>query len=131
MTPTEARRAVARLHLQLADIVKSDQEQEVRGIAVPVLDRVQSAARENLLEGDPVLATLPDLISPEAIESGEPIRAADALLVVGQLDAALDRAIASPPTRTGKASWMGLEPGWAPLSHTSPGAPSRSGERAG
>jgi hypothetical protein len=39
MTPTEARKAVARLHLQLADIVKADQEQEVRGIAVPVLDR--------------------------------------------------------------------------------------------
>lgn len=29
MTPTEARKAVPRLHLQLAEIVKADQEQEI------------------------------------------------------------------------------------------------------
>ena len=29
MTPTEARKAVPRLHLQLADIVKADQEREI------------------------------------------------------------------------------------------------------
>jgi hypothetical protein len=43
------------------------------------------------------------LISPEAIETGEPIRAVDALLVVGQLEIALDRAMSAPPKNEGTA----------------------------
>jgi hypothetical protein len=103
ITPEEARQAISQLHIALYNITKKDQEQEVRGIALPVLDAVLSAVRGSLLDGDPVLATLPDLISPEAIEAGEPIRAVDALLVVGQLENALDRAISARPKNEGTA----------------------------
>lgn len=84
---------VSRLHTQLGGIVARDQEQEVRGIALPVIDAVIAAARENMLLDDPVLAALPDLISPEALAAGEPIRAVDAYLAVGQIEEALDRAM--------------------------------------
>jgi len=103
MTPREAHQAISQLHVQLINITSKDQEQEVRGIAMPVLDAVLSSVRGSLLEADPVLATLPDLISPEAIETGEPIRAVDALLVVGQLEIALDRAMSARPKNEGTA----------------------------
>jgi hypothetical protein len=99
----EAKSAITRLHVQLGGIVSRDQEQEVRGIALPVLDAVLSAAREHLLLDDPVLASLPDLISPEALEAGEPIRAIDAFLAVSQVEEALNRALAARPTREGRA----------------------------
>jgi hypothetical protein len=93
MTPRQARDAVTRLHTQLESIVGRDQEQEVRGIALPVIDAVIGTARENMLLDDPVLAALPDLISPEALASGEPIRALDAYLAAGQIEEALLRAM--------------------------------------
>jgi hypothetical protein len=36
---------------------------------------------------------LPDLISPEALASGEPIRAVDAYLAAGQIEEAFERAM--------------------------------------
>jgi hypothetical protein len=84
---------IARLHVQLGGIVARDQEQEVRGIALPVIDAVIAAARENMLLDDPVLAVLPDLISPETLAAGEPIRAVDAYLAVSQIEEALTRAM--------------------------------------
>lgn len=95
MTLEEARRAIARMHVSLREIVAEDQEQEVRGLALPVLDTVISAAREHVVAGDPVLDVLTGLITAEAIEAGEPVRAMDALLAVEQLELALDRAIAA------------------------------------
>lgn len=92
MTLDDAKRAVARLHVQLGGIVAKDKEQEVRGLALPVLDAVVTAAREHLLPGDPVIDMLPDLISADAIAMGEPIRAVDAYLAVSQIEEALNRA---------------------------------------
>lgn len=103
MDLNEARRAIIRLHVQLGSIVAKDQEQEVRGIALPVLDAVVAAARKHLLLDDPVLGALPDLISPEALEAGEPVRAVDAFLAVSQIEEALARAIARAPTSEGRA----------------------------
>jgi hypothetical protein len=74
----------------LETMVKRDPEQEVQGIALPVLD----AAIEDIkaaLPDDPVVAAVAGIISPETIEVGEPIRAVDALLVVEQLAAAIGR----------------------------------------
>jgi hypothetical protein len=54
----------------------------------PVQDAViesDRAARQN----DPVVEAVRGIISPEHIASGEPVRAADALLVAKQLDAAV------------------------------------------
>lgn len=84
---------ITRLHEQLGAIVARDQEQEVRGIALPVIDTVIATARESMLLDDPVLAVLPDLISPETLAVGESIRAIDAYLAVGQIKEALTRAM--------------------------------------
>jgi hypothetical protein len=65
-------------------------------MALPVIDAVLSDAKRHLPPGDPVLESLRDLISPEAIAANEPLRAVDAWLVVGQLVKALERA--GPPT---------------------------------
>lgn len=64
--------------------LERDPEQEVQGMALPVLDAVVSQARE-WRPSDPVLDRVSDVISPAAVEAGEPIRAVDALLVVDLL----------------------------------------------
>jgi hypothetical protein len=60
----------------------------VQGIALPVLDAVIESVRDALPD-DPVVEAVRGVISPEQIMLGEPIRAADALLVARQLDAAV------------------------------------------
>jgi hypothetical protein len=59
----------------------------------PVMDAVIEAARQVLPEDHPVVKAARSVISPELIESGESVRAADALVVAKQLDTA----IGSPP----------------------------------
>jgi hypothetical protein len=65
-----------------------DPNQEMRGIAIPVLfaaiDDIKAALRD-----DPVVQAVASALSPEALGSGESIRAIDALLVAQQLDAAI------------------------------------------
>lgn len=90
MDVVEANRLLERLHADLSAISKRDPEQEVQGLALPVLDAVLSGIRDDLLPpGHPVVRSLNDLISIESVESGEAVRAVDALLVVGQLLAAV------------------------------------------
>lgn len=60
-------------------------------MALPVLDAVIAAAREHVPSGDPILSVIQDVISAESVGAGEPIRAIDALLVVDQLTAILER----------------------------------------
>jgi hypothetical protein len=86
--PYKAKARVTALIKSLETMVKKDAEQEVTGIAVPVLD----AAIEDIkaaLGDDPVVLAVAGVISPDTIEAGEPIRAVDALLVAEQLDAAI------------------------------------------
>ena len=72
-------------------MVQRDPEQEVRGIAIPVLDACLSAVREVAGE-DPVVAAMRDVISLDALtDPDDVVRAVDALLVVGQLIAAIGR----------------------------------------
>jgi hypothetical protein len=87
----EALQALRQLAADLREIAKKDQEQEVRGMALPVLDAVVSAARTHVPESDPVYSAVREVISVESVEDGEPIRAIDALLVVNQLVVALER----------------------------------------
>ncbi|TDX04034.1 hypothetical protein [Kribbella sp. VKM Ac-2566] len=64
-----------------------DPEQEVQGIAIPVLDAALGAikaARPN----DAVVREVVELVSADVIGAGDSIRAADMLLVAQQLDAA-------------------------------------------
>jgi hypothetical protein len=72
----------------LESLTNRDPDQEVQGIALPVLDAVIEAVRQ-VRPDDPVVKAARSVISPEQIESGEPVRAADALLVAKQLDTAI------------------------------------------
>jgi len=69
---------------------RDDQEQEVRGIAVPVLDELLSQARQFIPTGDPVLARMQDVVSPESVIAGDPVRAIDALTVTTQAITAIE-----------------------------------------
>jgi hypothetical protein len=82
------------LHKDHKEITSKDPDQEVRGLAVPVIDAVVTACAQMLDEGDPVFEKIQQLFSVEAMESGEPLRAVDAQIAVGQLLAALP---SSPP----------------------------------
>jgi len=54
-------------------------------VALTMMDAVISEARASLPTGSTLGSQIVDLISPEAIASEVPARAADALLLVGQL----------------------------------------------
>jgi hypothetical protein len=86
--PYEAKRQIVSLVGTLETLTKRDPEQEVQGIALPVLDAVIESVRL-VLPGNPVVEAVRGVLSPEQIASGEMIRAADALLVAKQLDAAI------------------------------------------
>ena len=86
--PYEAKRQTVALVSTLEVLTKRDPEQEVQGIALPVLDAVIEMVREALPD-NPIMAAARSIISAEQIASGEPVRAADALLVAKQLDAAI------------------------------------------
>lgn len=90
-----ARKQVRQLHATLEAMNRRDPEQEVRGIAVPVMDAIISSAK-TFVADDPVVATIRDVIAPESIEE-EHVRVFDALLVVGALREALGP---GPPVQT-------------------------------
>jgi hypothetical protein len=76
----------------LERLVDRDPDQEVQEFALPVMDAVIEAVRR-VLPDHPVVKAARSVISPEQIQSGQPVRAADALVVATQLDTALG----SPP----------------------------------
>jgi hypothetical protein len=76
------------LYTDLKRIADRDPEQEVQGIAVPVLDACLAALRE-VAADDPVISRMQDIISPEAMADGQPVRAVDALVVLGQIIAVI------------------------------------------
>ena len=86
--PYRAKAQIVALITTLETLTKQDPEQEVQGVALPVLNVVIGSVRD-ALPGDPVATAVRDIISPEQIASGEPVRAADALLVAKQLEAAI------------------------------------------
>jgi hypothetical protein len=86
--PYEAKRQIAALVEALTITTTRDPEQEVQGIALPVLDAVIEVVRR-VRPDDPVVQAVRSVISVEQIELGEPVRAADALVVAKQLDAVI------------------------------------------
>lgn len=103
-----ARKLLLGLERRLQEIVKRDPEQEVRGIAVPVLDAALTAMRD-LAPDNSVVASVRDVISAEAVEEGEPIRAVDVLLVVTTLIAIGPKPPPAAPILVRRA-----EPRWPP-----------------
>lgn len=89
--PYRERRQLTALINTLQLLVERDPEQEVMGIALPVLDVVIGEVRK-LFPKDPLVQAAVEIISPEQIALGEPVRAADALLVAEQL-----KAVIGPP----------------------------------
>jgi hypothetical protein len=80
------------LYLDLLAVIERDPEQEITGIALPVVDWILSASRDCLAERTATKAltnAMVDLISPITIRDGDPIRALDTWLVVGQVLAAM------------------------------------------
>lgn len=69
-------------------LIQRDAEQEVRGIALAVVDAAISAVKEAMPD-DPVVKATSDLFSADLIGSGEGVRAADLLVVAEQLAAAI------------------------------------------
>jgi hypothetical protein len=66
---------------------KRDPEQEVGAFALRVFDAVIEAIKADVGRDNPVVAAIAGVILPESIATGEPIRAADGLLVAKMLDA--------------------------------------------
>jgi hypothetical protein len=89
MDISEAYHQVNLLRQNLSKIVERDPEQEVRSIAIPVLDAVLAEAKSVLPADHPVIRQIRDVVSPEVVESDEPLRAVDLLHVVTALYAAL------------------------------------------
>lgn len=102
MNREQARQRAWLLFRSLEKVADRDPEQEVRGMALPVLEAVLQACREQVPD-DPIVGAIRDLVSPEAVADGEPVRAVDAALVAGQLAAALGPEKLPPPApRSGR-----------------------------
>ena len=85
--PYDAKARVGALLETLGPIVQRDPEQEIRGIAVPVLEATLEVLKRALPD-DPVVVAVVGAYEHE-ISTGEPVRAVDALLVAKQIDAAI------------------------------------------
>lgn len=96
MDQDQARQRAWALYRDLDRASAADAEQEVTGIAVPVLDALLQACKQ-FVQDDPVAAAIDGLITPEAVESGA-LRAVDAALVVHQLAIALGPEAPPPPS---------------------------------
>jgi hypothetical protein len=92
----EARGQLSSLQGQLARASAGDPEQEVRGMAVPVLAAIISEVKRVLVTSA-VAASIEDVVTEQLI-SGEAVRAVDALVVVSALLEAL------PPPQYRRAS---------------------------
>ena len=99
------------LYADLSAVIQRDPEQEILGLALAVIDQVMSAAARLLqCQGSVLAGVATELISPATIEAGEPVRAVDAWLVVGQLLAALGDPPApmSPPAERTATAAVGV-----------------------
>jgi hypothetical protein len=86
--PYDAKRRIEALINSLRTLVQRDPEQEVQGLAIPVMAAALDAIKRSKPD-DPVVLALVDLFSADLIGAGEPIRATDMLIVGEQLDAAV------------------------------------------
>ncbi|QOK24269.1 hypothetical protein IGS73_07985 [Janibacter indicus] len=86
--PYDARRRVDALINSMQALIQRDPEQEVRGVALGVVDAAISAVKA-AKPNDPVVKATSELFSADQIASGEGVRAADLLVVAEQLAAAI------------------------------------------
>lgn len=91
------------LHTDLHAISARDAEQEVMGLALPLVDKVLSEAKGLLPAGHGLATQIVDLVSVEGMDVEEGIRAADAVIVVGQVLAAYKTLLAEQTARDAEA----------------------------
>lgn len=72
MNLEDARFRVRALRDQLKDITVRDPEQEVRGLALPVIDSILTEARKNIMPSDPVIDAITGLITPQRLWRANP-----------------------------------------------------------
>ena len=84
--PYDAKKRVTSLIEALTTVLKEDPDEKVQGMALPVLHAVIEAIKDGTGRDNEVVMSTAGVISPEAIASGAPIRAADALIVARILD---------------------------------------------
>ena len=85
----DVRRSLKALRSDLRALSDKDPEQEVQSVALSVVEQVIQQAKAYLGDDNAIASSVIDIISADAIEESQPIRAADLLVVVGQLLAAL------------------------------------------
>lgn len=87
---------LSQLYVDLSSIFHRDPEQELTGVALSVVDHLfVTASRALGRAGSSPVDVAPELISPETLEAGTPVRAIDAFVVTGQILTALG----DPPVR--------------------------------
>jgi hypothetical protein len=86
----DARERLNNLYYNLGSIISKDQEQEIQGIAIPVIEAVIEEAKK-LVPHDPVVKVIDEWLTPALMGGQGSIRAVDAFLVVGQLLKALPK----------------------------------------
>ena len=86
--PYDAKARCNALIESMQALIARDPEQEVRGIALAVVDAAIRAVKE-AKPNDPVVAATAELFSADLVATGEGVRAADLLVVAKQLDAAI------------------------------------------
>jgi hypothetical protein len=83
--------ALRQLYRDLFSVIERDPEQEILGVALPIVDAAIARARSSLIgSGHELAPHIVELISTDSCSEGRPIRALDAWLVVGQLLAAFE-----------------------------------------
>lgn len=86
--PYDAKRRIEALINSLRTLTQRDPSRKVLGSAIPVMAAALAAVKRSKPD-DPMVLALVDLFSTNFIGAGEPIRAADMLMVTEQLDAAV------------------------------------------
>ena len=107
MELSQARAQLRELQSVLERIHQKDPEQEVRGIAIPVLDSIIEAVRRHLPDNE-VTQAISGVFSVETISDGEPVRAVDALMVVTALKTALGDSVPMPVAIPRDPRWPSL-----------------------
>lgn len=96
MDQDQARQRAWLLFRSLEKMSERDPDQEVRGIAVPVLDAVLQACKPFVPE-DPIIGAIREVVSADVIAAGKPVRGVDAVVVAEQLAVALGPEVVPGP----------------------------------
>jgi hypothetical protein len=84
--PYEAKKRVTALIEALTTVLREDPDAKVQGLALPVLHAVIETIKDGAGRDNPVVQSAAAVISADTVASGDPIRAADALIVARILD---------------------------------------------